>query len=109
MHDPSLSHSRPLFGCFCGTFSPSRRHPFDALDVHHPPGVPQHGRDPSITVTAVLGGERNDGGGQSRLIISHRWCLALCGSMLAKNPTRKALGDTVLGNDMILLTLGALV
>jgi len=29
--------------------------------------------------------------------------------MLAKNPTRKALGDTVLGNDMILLTLGALV
>ena len=27
--------------------------------------------------------------------------LALCGSMLAKNPTRKALGDTMLGNDMI--------
>ena len=25
MHDPSLSQSRPLFGCFCGTFSPSRR------------------------------------------------------------------------------------
>jgi hypothetical protein len=42
-----------------------------------------------------------DGGCQSRLIISHRWCLALCGSMLAKNPTRKTLGDTVLGNDMI--------
>ena len=24
--EPSLSHSRPLFGCFAGTFSPSRRH-----------------------------------------------------------------------------------
>ena len=63
------------------------------------PASREHGCDPSITVTAVLGGERNDGGGQTRPIISHRWCLALCGSMLAKNPTRKALGDTVLGND----------
>ena len=25
MHDPSLSHSRLRFGCFVGTFSPSRR------------------------------------------------------------------------------------
>ena len=24
-HDPSLSHSRPRLGCFCGTFSPSPR------------------------------------------------------------------------------------
>lgn len=24
MHDPSLSHSLLLLGCFCGTFSPSR-------------------------------------------------------------------------------------
>jgi len=26
MHDPSLSQSRLFFGCFAGTFSPSRRH-----------------------------------------------------------------------------------
>ncbi len=25
MHEPSASHSRPRFGCFCGTLSPSRR------------------------------------------------------------------------------------
>lgn len=25
-HDPSFSQSRPLFGCFIGTFIPSRRH-----------------------------------------------------------------------------------
>src|SRR3977135_4080670 len=54
-----------------------------------------------FTITAVLGSERDDVGGQSRLIITHRWNLALCGSMLAKNPTRKALGDTMLGNNMI--------
>src|SRR3954464_228073 len=75
--------------------------PLDAFDVHHPPGVLQQGCDPSIAITAVLGGERNDVGGQSRLIIRHRWNLALCGSMLAKNPTRKALGDAMLGNNMI--------
>ena len=75
--------------------------PLDALDVHHPPGAQQHGCDPSIAISAVLGGERDDVGGQSRLIIRHRWNLALCGSMLAKNTTRKALGDAMLGNDMI--------
>jgi hypothetical protein len=26
MQDPSFNHSRPFFGCFIGTFSPSRRH-----------------------------------------------------------------------------------
>jgi hypothetical protein len=26
MQDPSLSQSRLFFGCFAGTFSPSRRH-----------------------------------------------------------------------------------
>src|SRR3954452_25347283 len=62
----------------------------DAFDVHHPPGGLQQGCDPSIAITAVLGGERDDVGGQSRLIIRHRWNLALCESMLAKNPTRKA-------------------
>jgi hypothetical protein len=75
--------------------------PLDAFVVHHPPGVPQHGCDPSIAITAVLGGERDDVGGQSRLIIPHRWNLALGGSMLAKNPTRKALRHTMLGNNMI--------
>ena len=75
--------------------------PLDAFDVHHPPSVPQQGCDPSIAITAVLVGERDDVGGQSRFIIRHRWYLALCGSMLAKNPTRKALGYAMLGNDMI--------
>src|SRR3954465_12280873 len=102
MHEPSLSHSRPLFGCFCGTFSPSRRQ-IRSMRLTFPthPGVPQHGCDPSIAVTAVLGSERDDVGGQSRLIITHRRNLALGGSMLAKNPTRKALGKTMLGNHMI--------
>lgn len=26
IHEPSLNHSLPRFGCFCGTFRPSRRH-----------------------------------------------------------------------------------
>src|SRR5258706_7359761 len=59
------------------------------------------GCDLSIAITAVSGGERDGVGGQSRLIIRHRWNLALCRSMLAKNPTRKALADAMLGNDMI--------
>src|SRR4051812_37704772 len=81
--------------------------PLDAFDVHHPTGVPQHGCDPSIAITAVLGGECDDVGGQSRLITRHHWSLALCGSMLAKNPTRKAFGDAMLGNDTIHAGTGA--
>jgi len=64
-------------------------------------GAPQQGGDPSIAITAVLSGECDDVGRQSRFITGHRRKLALCGSVLAKNPTRKALGGTMLGNDMI--------
>lgn len=74
---------------------------FDAFDVHHPTGVPQQSGDPAIAIAAVLGGERDDVGGESRLINRRRWNLALCGSMLTKNTTRKAFGDAMLGNDMI--------
>ena len=65
--------------------------PLDPFDVHHPAGIPQHGCDPPIAITAVLGGERDDAGGQGRFIIRDRRNLALCGSMLTKNPARKAL------------------
>ena len=60
-----------------------------------------HRRDPTIAVAAVLESERDDVGGEGRLIITARWDLALRRAMLAENPAGEALRDTVFGNDTI--------
>ena len=43
--------------------------PLDALEVHHLAGMPQQRGDPAIAVAARAGGERDDLGGQRRLVV----------------------------------------
>jgi hypothetical protein len=65
MHDPSLSHRRPRFGCFAGTTPPDA---FDTFLVHRPSGRSQKRRDPAVSVAAVSTGKLNDVGCQSHFI-----------------------------------------
>jgi hypothetical protein len=48
--EPSASHSRPRLGCFCGTFSPSRRQMRSTLVVHKPTGSSQQRRDSAVAI-----------------------------------------------------------
>ncbi len=81
--DPSFSHSRPFFGCLDGTFSfvgkavprtvfwSSSVSPPQALDplvVHLPPDIPQQGRNPAITIAAILPGQLDHVGDQVNFI-----------------------------------------
>jgi hypothetical protein len=43
--------------------------PLDPLAVHRPARLPQQGGDPAVAVAAVPGGERDDVGGQRRLVV----------------------------------------
>jgi len=92
----------PPFGLFGRDLqplaSPDPRHPFG---VHPPAPVPQHRRDPTIAVTAVLDGERRDVGRQGRLIIGPAGFLALRGTVLAQNPASEPLGDAMFGDHML--------
>ena len=78
MQDPSLSHSLPRFGCFCGTFSPSRRQDaLDPLGVHVPTFGPEQGSDPPIAISAILAGQADDRGRECLFIIPATGSLAL--------------------------------
>jgi hypothetical protein len=59
---------------------------------------PQHLCDATIAITAVLGGERDDVGGHSRLIIARLRDLALRRAMLAQDTAGKPPGDAVLSD-----------
>ena len=54
--EPSLSHSRPLFGCFAGTFSPSRRHVLSTRLWFTLQRDASEGRGPSGSRTCRTGG-----------------------------------------------------
>ena len=75
--------------------------PLDPLAVHDPAGSMQHRRDATITVAAILSGERDDIGGQCRFIVRSRGDLALRRSMLAQNQARPSLGHAKFSNHMI--------
>ena len=75
--------------------------PLDPLEVHRPAGSGQHRRYPAIAVAAILGGERDDVGGESRFVIERRGNLALRGPMLSQNPASQALGHAILGDHMV--------
>ena len=75
--------------------------PLDPLTVYRPAGSMQHRRDAAIAVAAILGGERDDVGGQRRFIIRSCGDLALCGSVLAENKAGPSLGHVKFGNHMI--------
>ena len=74
MQDPSLSHSLPRFGCFCGTFSPSRR---QMRWTRVPTFGPEQGSDPPIAISAILAGQADDRGRERLFIIPTTGSLAL--------------------------------
>jgi hypothetical protein len=91
MHDPSFSQSRPRLGCFWGTFSPSR---FQIRSIRDLPTL--HGQqtpDPTIAISTVLGGQRDDRPGEHVLVWPTSRDLALGRSVLAENSAGSALGD----------------
>jgi hypothetical protein len=91
MHDPSLSQSRPLFGCLWNLQPLSPPDQLDALEVDDPAGFPQQRRHPAIAIATLAGGKRDDVGSQRRLIVRLLGNLALRLSMLAENATCKPL------------------
>jgi len=103
MHDPSLSHKRPRFGCFCGTFSPScRQIRSTALVVHDPASRRSQQRcDFPVAVAAVLPGELDDVGGQPFFVTLAPRPLALRRAMLSERPADPALRQSQLRPDMV--------
>src|SRR5690606_5159418 len=90
------------FGLLLWNFQPlTPPDPLDPFDVHHPARSVQHHRDAAIPVAAVLNGERDDVGGQSRFIIRCRWNLALRGAVLTEDPARPSFGNAELSDNMI--------
>jgi hypothetical protein len=99
MHDPSLSQSRPRFGCLEGTFSPSRRQIRSTrfLFTTHPAWR----RDPPIAIAAIPASELDDVSSQRCLVIGRRRNFTLRGTMLAKNPACSPLGNPEFTNHML--------
>ena len=74
--------------------------PLDPLQVHRPAGRSQHRGDPPIAVAAVLDGERDDVGGESRLVVRGRRDLALRRAVLSEHTAGHALRHAVPGHHM---------
>ena len=75
--------------------------PFHSLAVNLPACMPQQRRDPAVAVAAISGGQRDDIGGEPRLVVGRAWRLALRGAVLAENPASPSLGYTERGNHML--------
>ena len=92
----------PLLGLFTRNFEPLQTpdacHP---LDVHCPTGRLQHRRDPTIAVTAVLGGECHDVSGKRRIIGPPLRRLSLGRTVLPQHAARQPLGHVELRPDVI--------
>ncbi len=69
---------------------------FHALVVHDPTFRPQHRRDPSITVAAILTGQTDDRRGQRFLIVRDNKSTPLRRTRLPQKPTSLALRKTKL-------------
>ena len=67
------------------------------LALHRPAGSGQHRRYPAIPVAAILGGERDEVGGESRVVIARRGNLALRGPMRASECERLQCVDSATG------------
>jgi hypothetical protein len=102
MQDPSASQSLPRFGCFCGTFSPSRRQIRSTrLSVHQPAGPAQQRGNLAIAVATILAGQLDDVGRQPLVVLTALRDLALRRAMLAERRTGAALGDRQLASNML--------
>lgn len=74
---------------------------FHPLVIDEPACMPEQRGDLAIAVAAVLAGKLNDIGGQTLLVISPRWHLALRRAMLSERRTGAALGDVKLTSNML--------
>jgi hypothetical protein len=61
----------------------------------------QHRRDPTIAISAILGGKFDDVSGQSHFIFADLGSLALGGSMLTENTAGSPLRDAKLLNHTV--------
>ena len=109
MQDPSLSHGRPLFGCFAGTFSPSRRQMRSTrLWFTYPALAAEQRRDPAIAVATVRAGQPHNGRGQRRLIVSLDTPIALRRAWLPNDPAHPTLGQGMPCGDVLNIAPAAL-
>jgi hypothetical protein len=82
------------FGLFLGNFEPlSPPDPLDPLVVHVPTLVAQQGRDPTITVPAVLARKSDDRRRQRLLVIPVDRLIALCRPGQPQNAASMAFRD----------------
>ena len=92
----------PLPGLLARHFEPLQTpDALDPLDVHRPAGRPQHRRDPAVAVAAILRGERDDVGGERRIVGPPFRRLSLCRAMLPQHAARQPLGHVELRHDVI--------
>ena len=98
MQDPSASQSLPRLGCLWGTFSPSR---FDPLVVDCPARPAQQRGDLAIAIAAVLLGKLDNIGGETPLVVTTTWDLALRRAMLPERRTGTTLGDVQLRSHLL--------
>jgi hypothetical protein len=84
----------PAFGLFLGDFQPlTLPDPFDPRHADLPALHGQQTPDPTIAISIVLGGQRDDRPGEHVLVWPASRDLALGRSVLAKNSAGPALGD----------------
>ena len=92
MHDPSLSHSRPRFGCRSGTFSPSCLQIRSTRLWFTPqPSMREHVRDASVAVAAESTRESHDITSERPLVTRHFPRPALGRAWLPEHPARSPL------------------
>ena len=97
-----FSARRPRFGCFCWTFSPSRRQiRWTRLALTAKPAW-RRGRRNALEVVAASGpGQFDDVGGQHRLVIAPSSRLALGGPMLAQGHESPPFRDLQFRSDLV--------
>ena len=67
--------------------------PLHSLVIHSPAVSRQQGRDPPVAIPPVFAGQRDDVGGQNRLIVCHPGRVSLGASHLSQHTARPTLGN----------------
>lgn len=90
------------FGLLLWDFKPlAPPDPFNPLEVHIPTITPKQSRNPAIAITTVFRSKANDISRQSDFVIPNNLWFSLCGTVLAKNIARTALGTSKRRTNMI--------
>ena len=67
--------------------------PLHSLVIHSPAISRQQGRDPPVAIPPVFAGQRDDVGGQNRLVVCHPGRVSLGASHLSQHTARPTLGN----------------